>query len=453
MTGKSDPKGFSATGSLFPDKLPGVYCKRFFVALNKSKLVLIVLAGTLMTAVSADFMLHVWISEYGIWIALLQDIVLLGAGCGMLHALLHNQVRNVAAVFESMHITGQIDLRYRVTQSGKGIVGKLWSGINGAMQRSDETLSSLTASASRLVPMSRELADTYNSMSQVAIVEHNYSSSVSSSMEEMLDAANAVKGHVSVISDAVQHAISCVVDSRQVVEQTVTNIHELGNQMDQAVGELALLRQDSDTIGTIIEVINAIAEQTNLLALNAAIEAARAGEQGRGFAVVAAEVRTLSERTRESTHQIQGMIEQIQNGTRKVDAAMHLGRATTSTATEKTEASMAQLDSIDQAVGRIGAVADDITAANSRQLHTANEAKSAVLSMMDLNARAIKSATNQSVGTDDLLKLAASIKKQLDHFNLSKNLWNEQQRKDRRPKEDEQVDPDEVLADSSIELF
>ena len=58
-------------------------------------------------------------------------------------------------------------------------------------------------------------------------------------------AANAVKGHVTVISDAVQQAISCVVDSRQVVAQTVTNIHELGNQMDQAVSELALLRVDS----------------------------------------------------------------------------------------------------------------------------------------------------------------------------------------------------------------
>ncbi len=398
-------------------------------------------------------MLDRWISEYGIWIALLQDVMLLGAGWGMIHVLLFDQLRDVAAVFEGMHITGRIDLRYRVEQGRRGIIGKLWAGINGSMHRTDETLSALAASASRLVPMSRELADTYNSMSQVAIVEHNYSSGVSSSMEDMLEAANAVTGHVTEISDAVQHGISCVVDSRQVVEQTVTSIHGLADQMDQAVGELALLRQDSDTIGTIIEVINAIAEQTNLLALNAAIEAARAGDQGRGFAVVAAEVRTLSERTRESTKEIQGMIDKIQNGTRKVDKAMHLGRATTSIATNKTEASMAQLDSIDQAVERIGAVADDIASANSRQLHAADDAKSAVLAMMDLNARAIKNATNQSVGTSDLLKLAASIKQQLDHFNLSKNLWNEKQRKGRRPNEEEKVDPDEVLADSSIELF
>jgi len=75
---------------------------------------------------------------------------------------------------------------------------------------------------------------------------------------------------------------------------------------------IATLKQQSDEIALITEVIQSITDQTNLLALNAAIEAARAGEQGKGFAVVAEEVRKLAEQSKQSATQIAGLIESIQ---------------------------------------------------------------------------------------------------------------------------------------------
>ena len=422
--------------------------------LNKQKVVLGVSVLTLLSAIVMDLRFEPWIiSGYGLWIALLQDLLLLSACWGLFKVLWIDRIGTAAAVFESMNESGSIDLRFRLKQGVSGSIGKLWTAINGAMEQTDKALSGLTASASRLVPMSKELADTYNSISQVAIVQHTYSDGVSRGMEEMLEAADRVTRHVTEISEAAKGGKSCVDESREVVEQTVISIHALAEHMDQAVNALAVLRQDSDTIGSIVEVINTIAEQTNLLALNAAIEAARAGEEGHGFAVVAAEVRTLSERTRHSTKEIQEMIERIQKGTQKVDEAILHGRESTADTVNKTEASVTQLTSIDKAVQQIGEVAVAIKAANTRQLHTAEEAKRSILTMMDLNSSATENATNQSVGTDDILKLAYSIKEKLDQFELSQDQWNEQQRNPPRKRKQIQTDPDQVLAEASIELF
>ncbi|HCE50246.1 MAG TPA: methyl-accepting chemotaxis protein, partial [Shewanella baltica] len=102
------------------------------------------------------------------------------------------------------------------------------------------------------------------------------------------------------------------------VEQTIHKIQSLAEQLNSSAAVVNELERDSETIGSVLDVIRGIAEQTNLLALNAAIEAARAGEQGRGFAVVADEVRNLAMRTQSSTQEIANIIQTLQTRTRSI---------------------------------------------------------------------------------------------------------------------------------------
>lgn len=137
---------------------------------------------------------------------------------------------------------------------------------------------------------------------------------VATAMNEMTATVHEVAQNAQLAADSASQANAEVGTGQSVVNDSISAISKLVQQVEQAADVIHELENDSIEIGSVLDVIRSIAEQTNLLALNAAIEAARAGEQGRGFAVVADEVRVLAQRTQTSTQEIQTMIEKLQAG-------------------------------------------------------------------------------------------------------------------------------------------
>lgn len=117
------------------------------------------------------------------------------------------------------------------------------------------------------------------------------------------------------------------------VERLTASIGFVGNHLDEfdsrarVASDVALkttevrdeMRQATDQIGGVVDIIRQIAAQTNLLALNATIEAARAGEAGRGFAVVAGEVKTLAQQCSEATDKIAEQIAEVNSVVGRLD--------------------------------------------------------------------------------------------------------------------------------------
>jgi len=224
---------------------------------------------------------------------------------------------------------------------------------------------------------------------------------LATAMHEMATTSNDMAANAQNAASAAQEADDATKEGSNVVAQTTASIAALSDQIDQAVIEIRALETATNSIETVLQVINEIADQTNLLALNAAIEAARAGEQGRGFAVVADEVRTLAQRTQQSTTEISSMIDQLQTGTNNVASAMNLSKETVSDSVEKATLANQALQRISESINRITDMNLQIAAAAEEQSLVAEDINSNTIKIKDLSVEEVNSAqqTNSSMQT------------------------------------------------------
>jgi len=201
------------------------------------------------------------------------------------------------------------------------------------------------------------------------------------------------------------------------VEMVKQKIDELANNIDEATQLTDRLKDESESIGEIIQLIQTIAEQTNLLALNAAIEAARAGDQGRGFSVVADEVRNLSVRTEQATKDIQGKISSLQGEIGHLSNTMNYGKQTAEESVNRSLVAADSLRSITQSILQINDMNQQIATVAEQQVESSEQLKGRLNSIHSeaSNAQSLSSelevyAGNMHTDMEQLESVVASFK-------------------------------------------
>lgn len=207
-------------------------------------------------------------------------------------------------------------------------------------------------------------------------------------------------------------------DAKGLVSRGEKQILQQADQAEQSSQVISNLAENSQKIESILDVIKTIAEQTNLLALNAAIEAARAGEQGRGFAVVADEVRTLANRTQNSTEEIEKMIANLQSDAQKAVSTIEEGKKLSDqsvTIINEVNNNVGEITLIIEELAKINMAIVDDTNAQDQLLQSVAERLQTIVCLAEKNAVTTNSAND---ATEQVQSLMNNLNEAVSEFKV-----------------------------------
>jgi methyl-accepting chemotaxis protein len=317
-----------------------------------------------------------------------------------------------------MHGIAEGDLTANIQVSGRDETSQLLGAMREMVSKLHDMIGQMTGSTGRLATAAEQLSAVTVQASTGAQRQQSETDQVATAMNQMAATVQEVARSANNAAEAAHNANQEALTGRQVVSQAEHVIADLAAEVEQAAVVIDRLKDDANGIGVVLDVIRGIAEQTNLLALNAAIEAARAGEAGRGFAVVADEVRTLANRTQQSTQEIQEIIGRLQEAAGNAVSAMDAGRSKAQQSVDYAANAGHALQSISQAVGTISDMNAQIASAAEEQNAVAEEINRNIVNISQIADQSAAGATQTEAASDELAHLANELQGLMQRFRL-----------------------------------
>lgn len=241
---------------------------------------------------------------------------------------------------------------------------------------------------------------------------------VATAINEMACTAEAVAAHAQQADHATRDASHRAEEGRSSLAKLSNNITDQSTHSDSLVQVTEELRNSSQAIFSVLEVIRAVAEQTNLLALNAAIEAARAGEQGRGFAVVADEVRALAGRTQQSTDEIRVMIDRLDLGVNQAVKLMHDNQLLVKTNVDFVAEASESFRAIVDSLAGVQRVTAEIASSAVEQSQVAGDINQNIVRIRDLATHNLNTLREVDASTVQFQHAFEQIEEQVGRYRI-----------------------------------
>ncbi len=353
----------------------------------------------------------------GIAIIIIAMVALLTASFVVINRWIVAPMKNALTY---LHHLAQGQLEFNMEQHpGEDEIAQIYQALEQLQINLTDGTNAINSSIIQLAEKSADLHSIATTIQEGTEQQYKRTDQMATAITQMSSASNEVASHAKEAASVANEVEQSAQNGVNSMRQAIATINSTSEQIANTTEVVRHLEEDTNNVGTVLDVIKGIAEQTNLLALNAAIEAARAGEQGRGFAVVADEVRTLAQRTQESTAEIQTIIENVQNGAQNAVSAIATGQASTEESVTRVNQAGEIIENISEAVQKILTSNEQISQAAQEQSHVAGDISKNVNEVTSIAQDSSQHANSTLVLSEQLKAMSTTLSQQIKKIKAS----------------------------------
>ena len=296
----------------------------------------------------------------------------------------------ISGISKTLNMISSGDLSFAVNGEYAGDFHAIKMSLNQIVENLNSTMSNINTSSHQTASGARLMSDSANLIANGA--------------SEQAQAVDNLNGLMAALNEKNQNNTDNTTTAMSASKQALANSDEGTKKMDDLLVSIQQIKEASDSILSIIKVIEDVSFQTNLLSLNASVEAARAGEHGKGFAVVAEEVRSLARKSQEAAADT---AELINNAVARANVGMEIASSTSLT-----------LAKIVADVGEVSGIISQISVSTEEQSQVLGEATSQLKRILEITTDNAAVSEESAASAEELSGQSNMLSEMVNQFRL-----------------------------------
>ncbi|NGZ06475.1 MAG: methyl-accepting chemotaxis protein [Magnetococcales bacterium] len=328
-------------------------------------------------------------------------------------------VHRLNAVVTEVNRVASGDLSIEVPLAGSDEVAALSQATAEMRRKLHELASEVGARAIQVHKAAREISEAVAGQATTSTQMSSSVAEITSTMEELSASSTEIAEQSRSVVEIATQTLEGSRKGTESMQIVLGRMHDIREERQGSLQEIVDLGVKSKQISKVMEIINTVADQTRLIAFNAALEASSAGEAGKRFSVVASEIRRLADSVTESTREIEGKINEIQDSITRLVVNSERGSAGIQAGTTATSHTADRLHEIVKAATQTTNAAQQISLSTQQQKIASNQVVIALREIVSASSHTAQSITRISQISKEMLGLSEHLEGLVGQFKFS----------------------------------